>query len=54
MRSTLIYICVLASLALGGCSERPLRADPERVRSYNAEAGPSPMRERTLMQDESL
>ena len=54
MNSTLIYLSALVSLALAGCGEKPPRPDPESVRSYNAEAGPSPMRDRTLLQDESL
>jgi hypothetical protein len=53
MRPVLVLLPVLVALALAGCGERPPRADPENARSYNAEPGPSAMRDRTRMQGES-
>ena len=53
MRCVLVLLPVLVALALAGCGEKPPRSDPENARSYNAEPGPSAMRDRTLMQGES-
>jgi hypothetical protein len=54
MRPLLLSLSMLAALAVAGCGEKPPRSDPESVPSYNAEPGPSLMRERTLEQGESL
>jgi hypothetical protein len=53
MRCVLFSLLVLAALAFAGCGEKPPRSDPESAPSYNAEAGPSLMRDRTLLQGES-
>jgi predicted small lipoprotein YifL len=53
MRSVLVLLPVMVALALAGCGEKPPRSDPESAHSYNAEPGPSAMRDRTRMQGES-
>jgi hypothetical protein len=54
MRRALFLLPVLLALALAGCGEKPPRADPEAGAAYNAEPGSDAMRERTLMQGESM
>jgi hypothetical protein len=47
------FLCAVFVLALAaGCGERPPRADPESVPSYNAEKGPNSLAERTREQGE--
>lgn len=49
---TFLLVAALAAASLAACSEKPPRLDPEGEHAYNAEPGPSPMRERTLKQGE--
>ena len=53
MRFARIFPLLLLAAALAACGERPPRADPESRPAYNAEPGPSPMRDRTLKQGET-
>jgi hypothetical protein len=47
-----ILLSLLLAATLTACDELAPRADPEAGHAYNAEPGPSPMRERTLEQGE--
>jgi hypothetical protein len=53
MPHLLIGLLAAATLALAACSEKPPRADPERVQAYNVDNGLSPLAERTRNQGES-
>ncbi len=55
MSRTLIHIAfsILAAMALGSCSEKPPRPDPEGSHGYSNLAPQHPAYERTLEQGES-
>jgi len=46
-------IAVVAALALGACSERPERADPEGPRAWRNDQPQNPLYERTRNQGEA-
>jgi len=52
MRSTFLFLAFFLIASMSACGERPPRLDPQGKHAYNADPGPSALRDRTLKQGE--